>query len=302
MAKKKKVNIAKDIREASIELKDMMLDQLGGIAENMISQIMGKAKNLTPSRRLDAIADVTPKGIQEYRSLLTDGMAVLALETIEKTRKELPASVKNKRFADSIDKLPPALRDKLKKRSQLLIDKQIGDLMAVVKFAYSTNEDTTDSDEVLTKDLSDSAVDWLDSTAIEAGSTLTAGTVINDTRMAVFQDEDVQAQMEGYAFMNGDPVTEVCQDLSDEFGPDSGNFIAKDDPNLFRYTPPLHWNCKSWIEAILVGNLDDREPKDFKPSTAKIEEGIQFAHSCGHAMKDQAIWQDWFTAIKLADA
>jgi hypothetical protein len=255
------------MREAQKGLKEIMQVQLAVIADNMITQIMSSARKLTPSKRLDALHDVSPKGIQEYRSLLLDGIVLIAEDGMAAARKEVPKAKKVK--LARIDKLPPKLRDKMKTRTELLIGKQIGDLLNVISFAYATNEDTTDSDDTVEQDLRDSALGWLDGTALEAGASLTASTVINEARDAFFFDPEVLEEIEAFQFVNGDPVTDICADLA-------GTIFAKDDPDMFRYTPPLHWNCKSYIIPILVGNLGSREIEKLKPSTKKLESEIQF--------------------------
>jgi NAD+--asparagine ADP-ribosyltransferase len=85
----------------------------------------------------------------------------------------------------------------------------------------------------------------------------------------------VKEEIDAFEFVNGDPVSEVCQDLA-------GTVFDKDDPDLFRYTPPLHWNCKSYIRPILKGNLGNKTIEKLKPSSKKIEETIQFTECPFH--------------------
>lgn len=271
---KKKIKVSKQIREASKSLKDLMYEQLSIIGDNMIQQVIGRAKNAMPSERLNAIKDIHPRGIQDYTALLREAMAALASDALDVARRQVPKA-RNVKLAE-FDNLPPDLQRKIKTRLDLLIGKQVGDLQKVIEFAYAHNEDTTDDIAVLQQDLQDSAVGWLDGTSVQAGSDITAATVIADARSAFFDEPDVSDQIAGYVFMNGDPISDICQDMVDNFGPDSGNLIAKDDPNLFRYTPPLHWNCKSWIEPVLAGNEGDKDVTPYRPSTAKLDNSIQF--------------------------
>lgn len=264
------------MREAQKGLKEIMQVQLAVIADNMISQVMAAARKLPTSKRLDALHGITPKGIQEYRSLLLDGIVLIAEDGIESARKEVPKAKKVK--LARIDRFTPKLRDKMKTRTELLIGKQIGDLQKVIEFAYATNEDTTDSDDTVEQDLRDSALGWLDGTALEAGASITASTVINDARDAFFFDPEVLEEIEAFQFVNGDPVTDICQDLE-------GTIFAKDDPDMFRYTPPLHWNCKSYIIPIVNGNLKGREIEKLEPSTKELKEQIQF-HDVFSIVKD----------------
>lgn len=245
-----------------------MQDYLSDISENLIDQVMGSARRLPPSKRLEAIKDLKPRGSQEYRSMLLDAMALVALDAIEAARKEVPKAKKVK--LAEIDKLPPKLRDKIRTRMNLLVGAQIGDLQKTIEFAYASSEDSTDSDNQVDQDLRDSALGWLDGTAIELGASISASTVINEARNAFFFDDDVLEEIDAFEFKNGDPVSQICQDLD-------GTVFSKNDPNAFRYTPPLHWNCKSYISPVLKGNLGNKQIENLKPSNKSLEDEIQFA-------------------------
>ncbi len=256
------------IRDSSRELEAIMQEGLAVIADNLIGQVMSSARQLPNSRRLEAIKGLEPKGIQDYRSNILDAMALVATDAINEARKEVPKAKKVK--LAEVDKLPPKLRDKVKTRMGLLVGKQIGDLLKVIEFAYTTNEDTTDSDNTVEEDIRDSALGFLDSTALKMGASITAATVVNEAREAFFFDDDVLEEIDAFQFKNGDPVTPICQDLD-------GTIFAKDDPDAFRFTPPLHWNCKSFIVPILKGGLGSRETEKLKPSKKSLEDDIQFS-------------------------
>ena len=258
----------KQISEAAKIMKKVMRENLGKISENLIDQLMKRARKATPAQRVNASKDLTPRGLREYKAMMLELMAALALDAIDQAHKEVP-KIKKIKLAE-IDKLPPELRRKIKNRNDLLVGKQIADLLAVIEFAYANNQDTIDSDDIVEDDVRDSAVGWLDGAALTAGADVTASTVINEARDAFFTEPDVEEEIEAYQFVNGDPVTPICKDLA-------GTVFAKDDPNRFRYTPPLHWNCKSYIRPILKGNLGNKEIQKLKPSSQKIEDSIQFS-------------------------
>lgn len=263
----KRPNVRKEISVAGRELSEFMKEHLSEIAENLIDQVMRASKGLTPSQSLKAIAGIEPRGIAAYRSELMEAMTLIAQDALAGARKQVPRA---KKVELAEEKIPPKLLSKLKTRNQLLIGKQIGDLKKVIEFAYLTSEDTTDSEAQIREDLEDSAVGWLDGTAMVAGGDLTAASVINSAREAFFWDEEVLEEIEAFEFVNGDPVTPICDDLA-------GTTFAKDDPNAFRYTPPLHWNCKSSVHPILNGNLGRKEITKLKPSKSELENEIQFS-------------------------
>lgn len=284
MAKKPKIH--KDIKEAGQALADLMREKLTVIADDMVKQVTNKAKRLTPSQKLQALNGLAPRGVQDYKAAVKSALAVIALDAIAQARKEVPKK-KNVRLTevpegeeatlqlDEFDKLPPAIQKKIKTRTDLLVGKQVGDLQKVIEFAYSQAEEETDSDDQILSDLNDSAIGWLDGTALEAGASLNAASVINNARQAFFFDDSVTEEIEAFEFVNGDPVTEICQDLA-------GTVFSKDDPGADQYQPPLHWNCKSYIVPILLGNLGTRDIEKLQPSTKELEDQIQFheTHTC----------------------
>lgn len=275
MAKPFKPDVKGRIEREGKALRGLMEGALAEIADGMISQIMRRARDAgTGAQRARAIRDLKPIGVPRYQALLLEALAVVSLDAVEEAKKQVPKA-KPVTFAVTtrLEKLPPKLRSKLKTRASLLVGKQIGDLQKVIEFAYATNEDTTDSDDQIEEDIRDSAIGWLDGTALEAGSRVTAATVINDARNAFFFDDGVLNQIEAFEFINGDPVSEICQDLSND---GAGRIFSKNDPMMFRYTPPLHWNCKSYINVVLVGQLEGREIEKLRPSSQEIENSIQF--------------------------
>ncbi len=276
MSPKKKPKISKDIKEAGQGLCQVMSDNLTVMADDLIKQVMIKARQLTPSLKLNAINGIKPKGVNDYKAAIIGALSLIAVDAIDKARKEVP-SKKGIRLLEQIDsirlsdfdKLPPSLQKKIKSRTDLLVGKQVGDLKKVIEFAYVTAEEETDSDDQVESDLNDSAVGWLDGTAMPAGAGLTAASVINNARQAFFFDDDVLEGIDAFEFVNGDPVTEICQDLA-------GTIFSKDDSGADQYFPPLHWNCKSYIVPILAGNLGDRDIEKLQPSTKALDAEVQF--------------------------
>jgi SPP1 gp7 family putative phage head morphogenesis protein len=283
MAKKPKIN--KDIREAGKAVAEIMKEHLTEIAHDMIQQVVNKYKRLPESQNLNAISGLSPRGTRDYQDALKTALSVAALDALNNARKEVPNKkgirLHGELRVDNIqlgefERLPPKLQKKIQTTTQLLIGKQLGDLQKVIEFAYATAEEETDSEEQIMSDLNDSAIGWLDGTAIEAGASLNAATIINSARNAFFFDDSVLEEVDAFEFVNGDPVTPICQDLA-------GTVFAKDDPSADRYFPPLHWNCKSYILPILKGNLGDREIEKLKPSTKSLDDEVQFSEKLEQA-------------------
>jgi SPP1 gp7 family putative phage head morphogenesis protein len=283
----KKPRVKQDITDATAALKQIMQENLAGISEAMIDQIMAAYKRLPESQRFAAINNVKAEGISVYKDALKNALAIIASKSLDKVRKEVPAK-KNVRLAlikeDALrlgeyEKLPPDLRKRVDSMLKLLTGTQIADLEKVIFFQFSSSVDSTDSEELLNKDLTDAAGDYVTGNAIAGGASASASQIINEARLAFFLDKKVSEEIEAFEFVNGDPVSPICQALA-------GTVFSKDDPNLHRYWPPLHFNCKSYISAILTGNMGSKEIEDLKASPT-AEKSIQFAEGLiDKAMRD----------------
>lgn len=272
----KKLRVKQDIGEATQALKAIMQENLSAISDAMIEQIMAAYRRLPASQRFAAINDIKPQGISVYKEALLNALAIIASKSLDKVRMEVPkkkkvrlASIDEKSLRlGEYEKLPPDLRKRVDSMLKLLTGTQISDLEKVIFFQFNSSVDSTDSEELLQKDLTDAANEYVGGNAINGGASASAAQIINEARLAFFLDDKVSEGIEAFEFVNGDPVSPICQDLA-------GTVFAKDDPNLHRYWPPLHFNCKSYISAILQGNLGNREIEDLK-ATKTAEKSIQF--------------------------
>lgn len=275
----KKNNVRKDIKESTEALKSVMQENLSAIATNMVDQIMGKYRNLTESQRFNAVNDIQPKGINDYKDAMLNALSVIAADALKKVRKEVPKkqNVRLAEFAEfesvqfsEFDKLPPDIQKRIKAMLKGIVGTNIADLEKALYFQYTSSVDSTDSEKQLQADLDEAAAEFVTGASITSGAAAASSQTVNEVRLAFFTDDEVSQEIEAFEFVNGDPVAPICVDLA-------GTVFSKDDPNLNRYWPPLHFNCKSWISPILVGNLGNKKIEDFKPSNKKLEDSIQFS-------------------------
>ncbi len=280
----KKPNVRGLIKEGKQAIKAIMQEHLALIAEDMIKKIIARTNRLNDSSVLTALNDVPLSGVAAYKENLRTAFALLALEGIETARKQVPMGrrVRLTEYEDSIqlsefDKLPPKLKRKVQKQLELFSETQVNDLVKVVSFQFTSSIDSTDSVAVVAKDLQDAAEDFIRGSSVDAGAGSVSSSLVNAARQEYFQNVEVFEEVEAFVFVNGDPVSPICQDLA-------GTIFSKDDPEADRYMPPLHFNCKSYIEPILKGHLKGREIEDLKPSKAGLDKYVQFSeeHFCSH--------------------
>lgn len=274
-----KTSVKQTIREARKALRLIMQEGLADIAQAMVQQIMANYRKLPESRMLEAINGVQASGVNAYREKLLNALAVIAAEAIEQARREVPKK-RNVRLSfddeslklGEFENLPPAIRNRISVQLKLLIGTQISDLEKAIYFQYASSAQSTDSEELILKDLTESGAQYIEGMSVAGAASASSSQIVNEARLAFFTDDDVSDEIEAYEFVNEDPNSPICQDLA-------GTVFAKDDPNLNRYWPPLHFNCDSWIRPILKGNLGKKEISSFQPSKLSLEKHIQFSEN-----------------------
>lgn len=272
------------IKDSRLALRDVMQAELAKIADSLVEDISISLRKSTEAQRVNAAKGISAGGRNAYLALVKTALSVIATDAIEQARKEVPKAKKVKLSEEiqlaEFERLPPDVQKRVLAKSQLIVDTQMADLEKAVFFQFSSSVDSTDSAALIQKDLTEAADDFLTGPSIEAGTATIAADIVNTARSAFFFTEEVLTEIEAFQFVNGDPVSPICQDLA-------GSIFAKDDPEADRYMPPLHHNCKSYIVPILVGNLKGREIGDLKPSSADLEKFIRLSEQdhtgCDHS-------------------
>lgn len=280
-----KAPIKKKIKESTIAVRKIMESNLAKIADDIIEKVLRNARKLPQSKRLDSIKDVKASFISDYKKELKTAMAVIALDSVQQAKKEVPnGAIKFVEAIESIklgefEELDPSIRKRIQSRLDLLVGTQLNDLEKNIFFQFTSSVNSTDSLDTVKQDVQESAEDFITGPSIAAGSGVVASTIVNEARQAYFFQKETLEQIEAFEFVNEDPISKVCEDLA-------GTVFRKDDPGFSRYNPPLHYNCKSWIRPILLGKLGNVEITQLKPSTKRIEDTIQLSDQCCHCHFD----------------
>ncbi len=287
------------LRDSEKAVLDVMQSNLSYIGDSLINKVMAKESGLSNALKLDAIKGIDASGLNEYKDDLLDVLTIIAYETLRQTKKEVPkakyelsenkiysvqfvesktvkkATKKIKKTDKKIEtmwkKLPAKIRRQLKTQQELLVKTQLSDLEKAVYFQYTTSVGQQKKINEVKKDMIENAEDFIDGPSVRAGAPLTAHQAIGEARNAFFLDDDVLREIAAFEFVNNyiQDRTPICEELN-------GTIFAKDDPNMFKFTPPLHWNCRSMILPILTGDLKGRKIKKLKIKKAN-EKYLQFS-------------------------
>lgn len=273
------------IKESKNRLTPYLREEIQSIGDRFVQDLIKAFNAASPSQKLLAYKSIHPVGRTKYVTDLKEWLTEVANLSLQQVLKEIPkakevqlsetimlstwkawAKRNSKRFED----LPIDIQKRITAQSELVVDGQLGDLEKAMYFKYASNvENSLGSAALLEETLQESADDFADSAAIETAATNASSTIVNESRNAVFFDDEVLEGVESFTFVNGDPVSDICQDLA-------GTTFSKDDAEAERYFPPLHHNCKSYIVANLVGSGKEIDEGGLKPSTKELEKDIQF--------------------------
>ncbi len=259
------------------ELQTLMQTMLSDIGSEVIQSLMAKKKKANPSQYLSLTNQVNVKGSRDYEKELKTFLTSLCAQAFQQVSKEIPGGSKIKLTEtypsyqlieiDSFDELPPGIQKQITAQIGLLTAYQIQDLLKGLFFQFNNSVTSTDSDTLLESDLQEKLDQYLEGASIAAGAGNTVSKLVNESRSEFFFTEDALEQIESFTFVNGDPVSPICQDLA-------GTVFSKDDPNMDRYSPPLHHNCKSYLVPNLMGSRKEIDPEGLQPSKAGLEKYI----------------------------
>ena len=310
MAKSNKRKMNKFIRDAQAGVKDVMISNLSVIAENLINDIMKKATASPESKKPDAIKGLKASGLNAYKKELLHTFTIIAYEAFREAQKEVPKlktkSTGNIKFVEDErevrklykkmykdpdritppvhknfdrrmkklwEELPPQTRKKITIQRDLFITTQVGDLEKAVFFQFGSSLFNTDSMQTVRADLEDAASDFVTGPSINAGSATAGSQIVNQARADFMFSPESESEIEAYQFINNHTtnVTEICTELN-------GQIFLRSDPNAMKFTPPLHYNCRSYVQPILKGDLRGRKPQRLELSQ-KAMDNLKFTES-----------------------
>lgn len=267
------------------KIKAVMQDGLKMILENYKKQVKSKFNGASDSQKVSIGLQLEPKGVNQYKEALREELARVANVALIGAKKETPKA-KNVKLSEAIklaapkggyfDALPPGIKRIVKAQADLVADTQAADINKVVAFQYSSSQSSTDNIDEILNDIDEAALPTIEGStskgmSIEAAAGNVVSSISNQARLEWFFEPEVLDTIESFTFENEDPISEICQELD-------GTTWAVGDPDLDRYSPPLHHNCKS----RLVPNDKGAEgnPEINRGGTAVSQKGLDSITLC----------------------
>ncbi len=253
-------------------IKTLMQEHLPVLFLGLKNQLRKKYAAASANDKIKVALKVeVPVGlVSNYRQQLKSVLGEIAYNAIQSARKQVP-SKKNIKLCESLDSiqlanpkgagyyeaLPPIVRKNVEAQASLIADTQAADLEKTVLFQFTSSAAASDNIEEILSDVDEAAAGVLDSGVgagmnLEAAASNAVANSAGQASMSFFFDDEVIDEIESFTFTNEDPVSQICQEMN-------GVTFAVGDPELDKFQPPLHHNCKSRYVPNLKTSKDNPE-------------------------------------------
>lgn len=241
-------------------------ENLDLIQSEMIDRAKKHFQESTESQKFKiSIEDLkSVPGVTAYRNILREEFSSIYNKSVKQAKKENPsfANVKMSENEDNIrlnesEKLNPTAKRRVKADLDNVLDVQIQDLAKAISLQYGMSVESTDSASILGQDLKE-ASENPKKAAANVGAAIQASKVVNDARRDFFGT--FTEEIDSFTWINEDPVSEICNYLN-------GRTLPADHPDVIRYWPPLHHNCKTYVVANTTKTKNNPDPQNgFSPN------------------------------------
>lgn len=230
------------ITNISTDLKSLMKTNLKAMAAGLTNSVMRRARK--NGLKLSATKGVTAKGVTRYKQAVITMLTFAGREALKQARKELPRDLKSVELAE--DDIPTSQKKKIVSQANEIVDKQIADLEGATFLRYGSAIERTQDLDLVADQMKLSTDEFIEGASVAAGAGNAASFTVNNTRAALFFDDQIAPVIETFTFTNPDPKSQICKNLA-------GKVFRANDPSASAFFPPLHHNCKSYLVPHIVG-------------------------------------------------
>ena len=215
---------------------------------------------------------VTSNVQTDFRNDMSEALAEISSAAIDNAMNDIGlkritlAEKENSLFSnaklDKLNTMPSSVRKRIEAQSELFTDSIIGDYTKNAFVVFNANWQMEKA--AVNKALDESSLDFISGVMIGRGADIQSAQIVNESRNAVFLSDEAQSEVEAFQFWNpnDDRTTPLCSHLA-------GQIFSADDPNFWKYQPPLHFNCRSTYLPLKA------LPEGKEISILELPEGLQ---------------------------
>lgn len=230
------------------------------------------AESDTTERLLKRIENLSAEFIELSEQYLKTPTPLLKsrLDVIGKQVRELRNDLR-KRLRESTFN---AVTNRVQAQAETLVSTQIGDIVKASDLQFGNSARSTDDADAIKRDLNEATSKKIGVDLSVVGAEIASDQNANNTILDVADSDDAVESYTFNAILDSD-TTAICRELD-------GRTFKKGDPDLRRYLPPLHHNCRSYLSVNVAGrNNPQPETTSFKPSKL-AQSQITLSECCHH--------------------
>ena len=261
--KKTRPGVEELIDKSSSDLKELYETNLATIQGEMIGEIKNHFKGASDENKFRVSAEDLLKvpGIAKYKEKIKEELKKVYDSSISEVGKEYPeedVKLSEVKFADT----KKIASSRIDSDIENIINTQVQDLAKAASLQYGMSVESTQDPEVIAQDIKE-ATDKTKDLAVTTGALIQAAKTTNDARRDFFGE--FKEEIISFTWINESPVSEICKALN-------GRTLKADDPDVLRFWPPLHHNCKTYTVANTAKTKDNPEPQSgFNPSDKALK-------------------------------
>ena len=221
-------------------------------SQKKLKELRKKLDKATGTSRYSVVSKMDFNIPGEYFRELFEQVLQVSANSITMLEKETNEKVQ---LAEtSKGRVSPRMKARIKNRVLSLVRSHVATVQKAIDLQFMSSIDSTDSTDQIIKDIKEKLNSQaLNKKVSKGGAAIIVNQTFNDTwSLDAKEDDKFLDEVESYTFINGDPQTTICTELN-------GRTFLPDDPDLDKYRPPLHPNCKSYLVPNLKKFKDNPE-------------------------------------------
>lgn len=175
------------------------------------------------------------------------------------------------------DYISPSQKKNILAKVDVFSETQQNDILKSVDLQYQSSLIYADNDE-LEQDMFEAADKAISGPMTMAGPDVQASQTVNDGLMEAAEKyaEETGDEIISWTFVAVEdtvpPQTNLCNELD-------GATFAASDPDAFKYTPPLHFNCRSFMQVNTTRTKNNPPITGLPKLTVKAQNQLQFSET-----------------------
>lgn len=201
----------------------------------------------------------------KYLKGLEMKLAGIAQESWDRAKKQAKSAIKLSEDLNPQEIADKVLRQFVLNQSFSVTDQQTTSLLNKAISVASNGSLKGLSINQIVSNVDRALKDYIESNSVSvSGSLIVVGTA-NFGEMQF--NNEIKDQIWGYEFVNDDPVSEICQWYA-------GKTFSVDSPELADATPPLHPNCKSYMNPIYKSEEEPTIDNALAPASIREQKSV----------------------------